>query len=78
MEIPASVHEIRHKMTRYDKLASFYYAMPKYRGQLNSFCYALCRGEISEDKFASAVKRIEGVVDLTRKKNQKIFIRNYG
>ena len=29
------------------------------------------------DKFASAVKRIEDVVDLTRKKNQKIFIRNY-
>lgn len=69
------VNEIRHEHTNYDRLAAYYNAQKKYRTKLNQTIMKLINGQITIPEFRERVAVIEASVDLTRKPNQKRFIK---
>ncbi|MCL1786042.1 MAG: hypothetical protein FWG39_02740 [Alphaproteobacteria bacterium] len=71
------VSELRHNHTNYNMLATFYECQPRYRRQLDGVCERLVGGVFTKEQFSAEVCRIEAEVDLTNKKNQKRFIKEW-
>lgn len=69
------VTQIRHEFTNYDKLIPFYQYYGKQRTILNGIIFALIKGEIDIPTFKERVTEIENYVDLTKKRNQKRFLK---
>ena len=69
------VTEIRHRFTNYDRLVTFYQYYRHKRSILNGVIYALIKEEIDIPTFKERVAKIEAYVDLTKKENQKRFLK---
>lgn len=74
-EIGYFVAKIRHEFTRYDKLCSFYSVYPYARKKLNRTIGKLIGEKITIDEFHKIVRGIEAEVDLTRKDNQRRYLK---
>jgi len=71
------ISDLRHKSTNYEKLATFYECQPKYRRRLNAICGDYARGMLTEEQFKAEIRLVEAEVNLTIKKNQKRYIKEY-
>lgn len=74
-DLVATITEIRHEHTNYDKLAVYYHVHPWARRKLNHLIILLIRGTINIPMWRAQVKELEECIDLSRRKPQKMYIR---
>lgn len=74
-KIDRVICQIRHEFTNYDRLSAFYHVQRELRTQLNRVIGLLRLDRITIEEFRSKVRDIEQRVDLTRKPNQKRYIK---
>lgn len=75
-DILATIAEIRHEHTNYNKLSVFYHVYPWARRKLNRLIQQLIDGQIAIPTFREEVKKLEDTINLHRRGPQKTYIRN--
>lgn len=74
-DLVATITEIRHEHTNYDKLSVYYHVHPWARRKLNRLIILLIQGAINIPMWRAQVTELEESIDLSRRRAQKLYIR---